>query len=403
MESSLAKKETVLTEIVERVRLMEGLDGVKRFLLQLYLHPGLPGREMSRAVGIPVPVVTAVKNELKQRKLLATLNGMRLTPEGTDFTEEVLSMRGLDLPLYHRLMDPSQNAFSLLEPELDLLKQIYDQRPAADVTIDQSKCTPETGMKRAILLLRNGCLFGGSAVCIGDDDFISAALCLLNRRLFGGSCGGGFSVTVLDMDRRVLDGLSETARKHHFPIEGIEHDLRFPLPARLEGRFGCVLTDPPYTPEGLSLFVSRGIFCLKKQANLPLFLSFIRKPPQTMFRIQQELTRAGLLLADIFHAFNEYDGAQVLGGVSDLFRLLTTEETQETIAGPYEGKLYTGEQNPTLRIYRCLSCKKEIRVGTGHPHPTIEALKEASCPHCGQNAFQLLRTQRAGQIQNKKG
>ena len=67
---------------------------------------------------------------------------------------------------------------------MTMIKRIFDNRPNVDVTLDQSKCTPETSLKRAILCVKNNTLVGKKILCIGDDDLVSVSTALLLKKLF---------------------------------------------------------------------------------------------------------------------------------------------------------------------------------------------------------------------------
>ena len=47
--------------------------------------------------------------------------------------------------------------------------------------------------------------------------------------------------------------------------------------------------------------------------------------------------------------------------------------------------------DPRVRLYACTQCKRRFSLGTGAIPPTIEALKAAGCPACGNHHFQRVR------------
>jgi predicted methyltransferase len=71
------------------------------------------------------------------------------------------------------------------------------------------------------------------------------------------------SVTVFEIDRRVVDFVRESAAKFKLPISAECVDLREPLPAVLRGTFHTFVTDPSETLPGLKMFLGRGLFLLK--------------------------------------------------------------------------------------------------------------------------------------------
>jgi L-amino acid N-acyltransferase YncA/DNA-directed RNA polymerase subunit RPC12/RpoP len=96
----------------------------------------------------------------------------------------------------------------------------------------------------------------------------------------------------------------------------------------------------------------------------------------------------GLVVNQVNHFFNEYQGASILGGSSQLIHLLTSQATAPAIPeSRYDLAIYTGEVSPTKRSYRCANCGARIEVGRDHAFNTIETLKAQGCPGCGKAQF----------------
>src|SRR5207237_4691379 len=95
---------------------------------------------------------------------------------------------------------------------------------------------------------------------------------------------------------------------------------------------------------------------------------------------------------------NNYGGEGALAGVSDLYHLTVTADAEPLIEGEYTGPLYTGQVRPTLRIYGCTFCNRQIAVGgeAGGQFATIEDLKAGGCPGCGAHSFQLISRRHVG-------
>ena len=62
-------------------------------------------------------------------------------------------------------------------------------------------------------------------------------------------------------------------------------------------------TDPPYTLQGLTLFLSRGISALKHEKGCPIFLSFAHKSPDFTWSMRREFVRMGLSVKQVFASF----------------------------------------------------------------------------------------------------
>jgi predicted methyltransferase len=236
----------------------------------------------------------------------------------------------------------------------------------------------------------HGALDGKDVLVLGDDDSLSAGIALAGKAL---SASGRLArrVVAVDTDERILRHLRDIAVAEGVIIGLVRHDLRKPLPGDLQGEFDTVATDPAYTVPGLILFLSRAIEAIKPEGGR-IFLSFGHRAPDEQLEVQRAVAEMGLVIEQLIPNFNQYVGAGVLAGVSDLYLLGLTEEAEPLIEGEYAGPIYTGQTRPTLRIYACTECNRQIAVGgeAGGQFATIEELKEKGCPGCGEHMFQLI-------------
>jgi predicted methyltransferase len=141
---------------------------------------------------------------------------------------------------------------------------------------------------------------------------------------------------------------------------------------------------------GLNLFLSRGIEGLKQQAGCPVFLSFAHKSPEFAVEMQRGFVQMGLAVSEISPAFNEYEGAAIIGNTSQMIVLHTTSHTTPSICETFDDLLYTGELKRTIRVYQCKQCQTRFHVGVKGDYKTIEILKHCGCPQCGQTTFDFL-------------
>jgi len=274
---------------------------------------------------------------------------------------------------------------------LEALQRHFGGNPRVDVALDQSHCTPETNLRRAALMYEDGSLAGKDVLILGDDDSVSLALALAGKALSpSGKLAHG--IVALDTDRRILSHLTEAASAEGVALETVEHDVRMPLPANMQGAFDTVSTDPPYTLPGLELFLSRAVEAVKR-AGGRIYLHFGHRPPDEQVAVQRAIAEMGLVIERLVPNFNEYVGAGVLAGVSDLYVLSANAQSAPLVTGEYTGPIYTGQLRPMLRTYACTVCGTEVTVGgeAGGRFATIEALKEAGCPGCGSHRFRLVR------------
>jgi predicted methyltransferase len=378
--------ESLLNRIRSNVRLKEGTGILERILIDIYLNGAISTKELARRCLLPVPVVAAIKNELAGARILQGKRNSELTELGLTWLREVLGLADMDLGLFTRLYQEPQIDVSRFGTAFSRLEHLFDRRPIVDVTLDQSHCTAETSLRRAILGIKSNAVIGKKVLLVGDDDLVSLSICFVLRELYG-ACPIKTDVHVIDVDSRYLALIGEAAREEGFPVSCHEADLLQPIPGDLSGRFDSFFTDPPYTLPGLTLFASRGMSALKTRAGLTGFVSFGHKPPLHTLALHRALNDMGLVLSGMLPAFNEYHGAEVLGNVSQMLVLKTTEKSRPLVSGDYQGPIYTGQLNSRIRVYRCTRCESRLRVGTKKRWSTIRQLKQDGCPYCANRHF----------------
>ncbi len=326
---------TVLSEVAAATSLREGEEGVRAILAAVGRAGNIPLRDLARRVRMPVPVVSAVRRELEKRGLLDRSAGLALSEQGRDLVGIAPDEDpGCRCPACdgEGIVIPANFA-----PLLDRLREMARVRPGVDVKLDQSHATPETALRRA-LYLRECEALDRDLLILGDDDLTSLAVGLLRSRT-----GGGGRLAVAETDARLTAYLCHVSEAEGFGAEVCAHDLRDPLPGTLAGAFDAFLTDPPYTLEGLDLFVRRGVSALRSGAGRQAFIAFGPKSPDEQRGVLQTLTDAGLGVVEMRPTFNRYDGAQMLAGVSGMIRAVTTSRVPAT-GGRYDGPLYTADK-----------------------------------------------------------
>lgn len=378
-----------LEKVYENVKIDEGLLAIENLLLEIYFSEGISTKELARRALLPVPLVAAVKKEFIKAGLAVQDRGVRLSREGLSFIENELGYRGLNKGLYNRLMKDEWSFEEDFKEEGEKLGRLFDERPQVDVTVDQSKCTVETSIKRAVLCLKYHSLIGKEILCVGDDDLVSVSLGFILKKLFPDKEMGNTNIYVYDMDERFLKYIEEISLQEKLPLNCINTDLRYPVNDKYLYKFDCFFTDPPYTLQGMSLFLSRGISSLKKLMGLPVFLSFAHKSPDFTMEMQREFIKMGLSISEIVPRFNKYEGAEIIGNSGQMIVLKTTGHTSPEIIDFFNDAIYTGEIKKTIRIYKCKNCGLSIRVGTREDYRTIEELKNKRCPNCSGSIFDL--------------
>lgn len=206
-------------------------------------------------------------------------------------------------------------------------------RPKAKRKLDQFGTTEETLVARANFLAGREFLTDTKILFLGDYDLTSLAVLLKIKNA---------EVWALDVDRDVLDVIGKESKG---AVTTAEHNLVNPLPKKLLAAFDAVFTDPPYTPEGVSLFLSRSLEALSKgeRARIILCYGTSEKAPERTLAIQEKILEHGLAVEELLPDFNEYIAAKRIGDTSDLYLLRPTPKTRPLIRGEYQGKIYTYE------------------------------------------------------------
>ena len=235
---------------------------------------------------------------------------------------------------------PEETLWSTLESInynqiIKLLKRYDNKRPLPDRKYDQFTATIETTARRAGLLDCFGDIAGKRLLFLGDDDFTSIAVANIRK---------ASGVTVLDIDNRILDTIGNMIINEGLEINLENYDARKALPTTYNKKYDVVFTDPPYTLEGIELFVSRAVNALDPQnqsARIYVCYGTSDRAKERFLPIHEVFTSSGLMIRWVFDKFNRYHGAESIGSSSSLFVLDTTSKTKPLITGNYDKPIYT--------------------------------------------------------------
>ncbi len=373
--------DAIAAEVAAAVGLAEGEAGVRDVMRVIARHEPAPTGQISREAELPVPIVTAVCNELRKRAVVDSSRPVRLTPEA----RELIGERHLAVEC------PGCGGLGLrapgeLAPLAAALEQAAAGAPRARMELDQSHCTVSTKIHRVLRLHQAGALEGKNILLLGDDDLICVAI----TRFVALAGAAPRLVTVIDADPEVLGWIGELTSQAPVRVRLIEHDLRMPLPGDLAGAFDVACTDPPYTEAGAELFLSRAVDALARKPGQHLFFSYGARRPAQALATQRLIASLGLVIRSLAPNFNSYVGAGILAGSSHLYHLRTTEQTTPRIEGEYAGPLYTADARVAQdRPYRCARCGAAYLVGRSAAAgwAQIAQLRAAGCPACGGTRF----------------
>jgi hypothetical protein len=248
-------------------------------------------------------------------------------------------------PLAHRLAEHADT--------LSRMQQWIDGAPGPREALDHVAATAVTAVRRALWLDSTFDLDGARLLCVGDHDLTSLAVAAVNPRV---------AVTVVDVDDALLAYIDDQGQPS---IRCLWADLRFGLPAGADDWGDLVFTDPPYTPEGVRLFLARGLAGLRDRdhARLVMAYGFPENHPALGLKVQQAVAGLHLVYQAVLPGFNRYHGAQAIGGRSDLYVLRPT-------ARSWRARDAVSEQ---VNIYTRGVQSQESAVDSAAAMPTLRA------------------------------
>jgi len=375
--------EDYIESAYNKVNIEEGKNILEAFLREIYLSGSTSNKDIAQAIKLPIPIVSAIKKEFIKQNIVIQENGIKLTSIGNRYVEEELKYKGIKKQVYSELIDDDITLFNDI---LSGLNEIMDNRPKADLTIDQTNCTAATSLKRAIYCLKNSSLIGKRIMCIGDDDLVSVSLSLIIKNLFEDPKDKA-CIYVIDIDNRYLDYISEISAKLNLNIICENLDLRYPMKDELKNKFDSFFTDPPYTLNGLKLFLKRGLETMKKEKGLSIFLSYGHKSPDFTLNMMKIFTDLNIVPIEIIKGFNRYVGAGIIGNEGQFIHLNTTSLSKNLKEESFSGNIYTGEIKNRVKIYVCKNCKEKYEIGHEKRIKTIEELKNLGCNKCKSHTF----------------
>jgi len=383
--NQLVDVDEIVTAVADAVGLAEGESGIRDILVAVLAAEPAAVREVARLAELPVPIVAAACNELRRRGIVDTQRPVRLTPAGRSAV--AAANPALTLPV---TCPECGGRGAVVPPEVAslaaALQATAEGMPGAKAELDQTHCTVDTKLGRVLRLHQARALAGQRILLLGDDDLISVAIARFAD--LTGSAPLIRRLMVVDTDADILRWISQQVAGTGTVVETLEHDLRQPLPPSLANAFDVVLTDPPYTVAGAELFLSRALAALAPEPGRHVFFSFGARRPEETVAVQRAMAEMGLAVRSLAPGFNEYLGAGVLAGTSNLYHLRTAPGARPLIEGAYDGPLYTADNRVTAtRPYRCARCREVHPVGPGSRWPQIAALQAAGCPACGGTVF----------------
>ncbi len=218
---------------------------------------------------------------------------------------------------------------------LSEVEEVSKNRTPALRNLDQFLATAETVAKRAAVLRSELDLDGKRILFLGDDDLTSLACSAATAKM--SRC------QVLDIDSRITQLVHKLGIEKKYKIEADICDFRSPLPKRYQDTFDVVFADPPYTPAGVEVFLSRAVEALDPKnlaGRIYLCYGNSDRAKERLLHVQKVIDKLGLLIRTVFDKFNYYHNTVSIGA-SNLYICEVTAQTRPTLTGTYEQNIYT--------------------------------------------------------------
>lgn len=218
--------------------------------------------------------------------------------------------------------------------ELVSIRKKYDLHQKREY--DQWFATEESSLNKLNIMRSKGCINDKNILLIGDDDLLSITLGLSKLEFS--------KISVLDIDSNLLDSIKAISTDYDLKNIFVDtYDVKKDLNIKYFKQNDVVVIDPPYTKTGVTLFLNRAIEALNGSDKY-IFLYFGNsfKSPEKFLKIQEVITRAGLVIEDKIDKFSRYNGAESIGSASSVYVLKTTPFTKQVPVFDLD-KIYTYE------------------------------------------------------------
>ena len=194
-----------------------------------------------------------------------------------------------------------------LANKLEKFEQIYNQKPPATFIFDQRPINIQSTINRVAYMLNRMDIRGKDVVLLGDDDLTGIAIALT---------GLAKSVTVLDIDERLVDYVAQVSKQYNLGITTKVFDATKPVPQDMQGVYDVLLCDPTPEPIPFSIFMNVAIEITRK--NAIIYTSIYSSAMEFNYQMQQVMTDRHLHITDMVPNWTEYKSIYNLYRQSDI-------------------------------------------------------------------------------------
>ena len=275
---------------------------------------------------------------------LPATDGGRRTQIARERADDYRKRFDLDGLARGALTDPLDARLAEHPELLTLLDDLVARAPAARADLDHVPATARTAARRALWLDATYDLDRRQVLCVGDHDLTSLALAALRPDV---------TVTVVDVDDALLGYLDDRGAGLPGTVRCRYADLRFGLPPSVAGSADLVFTDPPYTPEGVGLFVARGLAGLRdpNHGRVLLAYGYSDLVPTLGWKVQRAINDLGLVVEAMLPSFHVYEGAEAVGAAADMYVCRPTPATWKRLDRATEASAADANANAKQAIY----------------------------------------------------
>ncbi|GAA1012452.1 bis-aminopropyl spermidine synthase family protein [Acrocarpospora pleiomorpha] len=294
---------------------------------ELFAQAGVDGRRLRRAVALLADgrwwsLADLVRETATSRRTIeALLRELPLEHRGERVRIPADQAKHYNTGTESNISDPVSHLMDIYGDTVARIGELIAKAPRGRHTLDHVAATADTVVRRALLLGERFWLPGARVLCVGDHDLTSLAVRMIHPEA---------EVAVADIDERILEYLDA----QELGVRTFWADLRLGLPPSARGWADLAITDPPYTPEGVGLFVARAAEGLRDRDQGRILLAYgaSERTPMLALKVQSALSDLNLLTEAIFPDFNRYHGAEAIGSAADLYVLRPTTKTWPSVA-----------------------------------------------------------------------